>query len=112
MKAHGILMGLGAFLRQGLSSQQSNSDSEAWRSGQNEVSCKSSADAPTSPGVLIRDASDAAKGRRSQPAMVSLGPVLALLLMLRKRRPRRHRSRWHELSLPPGCVQAVRCASR
>jgi hypothetical protein len=37
--------------------------------------------------------------------------VLALLTMLRHRRPRR-RFRWRELSLPPGCVLAARYASR
>lgn len=38
--------------------------------------------------------------------------VLALLTILRKRRLRRSRMRWRELSLPPGCVLAVRYASR
>ena len=39
-------------------------------------------------------------------------PVLALLLMLRNRRPRNSRMRRRELSLPPGCVLAARYASR
>jgi len=38
--------------------------------------------------------------------------VLALLTMLRNRRPRSHRMRSRELSLPPGCVLAARYASR
>lgn len=38
--------------------------------------------------------------------------VLALLTMLRNRRPRSHRMRWRELSLPTGCVLAARYASR
>ena len=38
--------------------------------------------------------------------------VLALLAMLRYRRPRCSRMRGRELSLPPGCVLAARYASR
>jgi hypothetical protein len=38
--------------------------------------------------------------------------VLALLAMLRYRRPRCNRMRGRELSLPPGCVLAVRYGSR
>jgi len=73
---------------------------------------KESGDAPAMPGVVIRSVRDAMKAQCSQPAIVNLGPMVALLTMLHSRRPRRHRPPWHSLSLPPGCVLAVRYSSR
>ncbi len=41
-----------------------------------------------------------------------LGPFLVLLLRLCRRRPRRRRAIRKELTLPRGCVLAVRYSSR
>jgi hypothetical protein len=54
---------------------------------------------------------DTVEAKRSQPVLV-VSPLLALLLMLRSRPPRRRHTRWHEFRLPRGCVLAVRYGSR
>lgn len=112
MKARGILSSLGPFLIQMMSARRDNLDSDTARRAHNEASRRGGADAPTSAGVVIRKVKGAIKARPSQPAIVRLGPVVALLMMLRNRRPRRNRVLWHRLSLPPGCVLAVRYTSR
>lgn len=123
MKAQGILiLGLGPFLARMLSARESEFDhetsshvvSEASRkkSWENDIPHTKRGDTPTMPGVAIRSAEDAAKAQFSQPAMVNPRPVPALLMMLRNRRPRSNRIPWRELSLPPGCVLAVRYMSR
>jgi hypothetical protein len=62
------------------------------------------------PGAVIRSAKDTAEAQTS-PTMVDLGPILRLLTTLRPR-PAQNRVHRQELSLPPGCVLAVRYASR
>jgi hypothetical protein len=122
MKAQGILMnGLGPFLTRMLSVRGSDPDKEILRHTASDASKKQSAaddsdarrsDAPTEPAVVIGGAEDAAKAQSGQRVMVTPGPMLVLLAMLRGRRPRNHRIHGRELSLPPGCVLAARYASR
>ncbi len=87
-------------------------DDQVSRHASQKTPWKKSSDTPTTPGVIIRNVRDAMKAQCSQPAIVNLGPVLALLTMLRSRQPRRHRGSRPELGLPPGCVLAARYSSR
>ena len=113
MKAQGVAtdtLELGSFLTRLGSLWRKHCENKA--SQRHQVSHPKRADAPTAPGAVIRDAAAAMNGQPSQPAMVNLGPVLALLTMLRNRRPHRCRPRWQDLRLPRGCVLAARYASR
>jgi len=121
MKAQGILTSLGTFLTR-MPARESEFDHESSRpmvsvasrekGDENDVPRTKLSDAPTMPGVVIGSPKDAATTQSSQPTMVNPGPVLALLTMLRNRRPRSHRVHGRELRLPPGCVLAARYASR
>jgi hypothetical protein len=64
------------------------------------------------PGAVIRTVPGAAKACASQPAMVNLGPMLKLMMMLRRRNSRHTRAHWQGPTLPLGCVMVVRYASR
>lgn len=99
---------LGRLLTRMLSVCEARSESAASRCANYHVN----GDTSTVPGVVIRSLRDALKAQCSQPVIVNPGPMLALLLMLRKRAPRRDRIRWRELSLPSGCVLAARYMSR
>ncbi len=59
----------------------------------------------------IRGVEDATDSGSSQNAMLCCDPMLAVAVMLRQRPPRR-RPQQRELTLPPGCVLAVRYSSR
>src|SRR5271167_1113141 len=102
----------GPFLTLILSSRPASAEDEVSRRTADEVSDEKNGDAPTPPGAIIRSAEDAAQAQPNQPAMVNLGPMLALLMMLRSRPPRHHSVHQRELTLPPGCVLAVRYMSR
>jgi hypothetical protein len=123
MKPQGILMnGLGPLLARMLSERGSEVDQETSshaardasrkKSGEGDISGARRGDAPTSPGVVIGGAEDAAKAQTSQLATINPGPALVLLAMLRNRRPRSHRTYGRELGLPRGCVLAARYTSR
>jgi len=122
MKAQGVFTSLGTFLTRMLSARESRVIEESSRqvvnedprkkSSENNVPRRKWGDAPTMPEVVIRGAEDTVKAQSGQPAMVNPGPMLALMMMLRNRRPRSRRNHGRELSLPSGCVLAVRYASR
>ena len=122
MKAQGVFTSLGTLLTRVLSAREREFAHETLRRMANEDSQKKSrgneaprrkwGDAPTMPEVVIRGAEDTVKAQSGQPAMVNPGPMLALMMMLRNRRPRSRRNHGRELSLPSGCVLAVRYASR
>ena len=103
---------LGPFLTLILLSRPATFDSELQRRVGNQVFHKDNGASSTMPGAVIRNAKDAVQARPDQPAMVNLSPTLALLTILRNRPRRRHSACRHELTLPPGCVSAVRYRSR
>ena len=69
------------------------------------------ASAAALPAAVIRCAGEILEAHAGQPVIVTLGPTLAFLTMLR-RRPRRNRPHWQSSGLPPGCVMLVRYRSR
>lgn len=95
---------LGPFLTLILSSQEAKCEDEGSR--------EASGDRRTGFGAVIGSAGDVAEAQSDQPVMVKLGPMLSLLTMLRRRSPRRDRSRWQGPTLPRGCVMVVRYSSR
>ena len=125
MKAQGILtvaLAMGQFLTRMLLARERECEHETSRhivskasrkkSRENDAPRTKRGDTPTMPEVVIRSAEEAVQTQSSQPATLHPGPVLALLIMLRNRRPRSHRTHGREPGLPPGCLLAVRYASR
>ncbi len=65
--------------------------------------------AATADGLPRRSEERVADARCARPRVVTVGPMLTLLLTLRRRGDRPPRREWN---LPPGCVLAVRYRSR
>ncbi len=122
MKAQGVFTSLGTFLTRMLSARESRvieassrqvvNEDPRKKSSENNVPRRKRTDTPTMPDVVIRSDGNTLKAQSSQPAMVNPGPMLALMMMLRNRRPRSRRNQERELGLPSGCVLAARYASR